>query len=591
VVHLFWSSLAWSSLDAVAAALLLPLSAWILLNGLDDLFIDVVGFLAVRRNSEKQRPSRRVLLSEPQKPIAILVPLWQEAAVIARMVQQNSAAILYRNYHMFIGAYPNDEPTLREIHKLAARFGNVHLAVCAHDGPTSKADCLNWIFQNIVAYEQAHGLRFEVMVTHDAEDVIHSDALHWINHYADEYDMVQVPVLPLPKPITNWTYGVYSDEFTEYQTRDMPARQAMGAFVPSNGVGTGFRRDALDGLAKSDGNRVFEPVCLTEDYENGLRLRVRGARQIFLPLQTDGVATREYFPHTLRNAIRQKTRWVTGIALQTWDRHGWSGGFVQKYWLWRDRKGLLGNPVSLCTNILFAYGATRWLFGAVLPDSPLFLPCAVAGTYRLLYRIVCVNRIFGMRFALATPIRVVVANFVNSVATFRALNRFALAKLRGLPLVWVKTEHAYPCQSALVRRAIRLGELLVDHGYMTRDEMQRALLTKPAHLRLGEHLVACGYLDEQTVYEVLSLQQLLPQIRIEPASVRRAIARSLPARVAIELQLIPFKVDLGRLFVAGPEVPTAATRQKLQRFTSLEVEFHLVTPANYRELAKEFLPA
>ena len=26
---------------------------------------------------------------------------------------------------------------------------------------------------------------------------------------------------------------MYIDEFTEYQTRDMPARQTMGAFVPS----------------------------------------------------------------------------------------------------------------------------------------------------------------------------------------------------------------------------------------------------------------------------------------------------------------------------------------------------------------------
>ena len=61
--------------------------------------------------------------------------------------------------------------------------------------------------------------------------------------------MVQVPVLPLRTPLTEWTHGVYIDEFTEYQSRDMPARQAMGAFIPSQGVGTGFRRDALDAFA------------------------------------------------------------------------------------------------------------------------------------------------------------------------------------------------------------------------------------------------------------------------------------------------------------------------------------------------------
>ena len=148
----------------------------------------------------------------------------------------------------------------------------------------------------LVAYEQENWLRFEIIVTHDAEDVIHSDSLHWVNYYSDDFEMVQVPVLPVPTPLRQWTHGVYINEFTEYQTRDMPARQAMGAFVPSNGVGTGFRRDALDALAASDQNRVFEPLCLTEDYENGLRLRLRGARQLFLSLQGQGMATREYFP-------------------------------------------------------------------------------------------------------------------------------------------------------------------------------------------------------------------------------------------------------------------------------------------------------
>ncbi|HYI97483.1 MAG TPA: glycosyl transferase family protein [Bryobacteraceae bacterium] len=583
--------LSWTSVDAAIAGLLLPLGVWILLNGLDDIFVDFVAYLAARRNASSVRPSRRLLLSEPQKPIAIIVPLWNEAAVIARMVQQNSSSILYSNYHIFVGAYPNDEPTLNEIRKLETRYAHVHLAVCPHDGPTSKADCLNWIFQNVLAYEQAQAVHFEIIVTHDAEDVIHSDALHWINHYSDDYEMVQVPVLPLPKPITDWTYGVYVDEFTEYQTRDMPARQAMGAFVPSNGVGAGFRRDALDALAEADENRVFEPVCLTEDYENGLRLRAHGARQLFVPLQANGVATREYFPDTLKAAIRQKTRWITGIALQTWERHGWIGGHVQKYWLWRDRKGLVGSPAGLLTNLVFAYGLVRWLLGAPIPDNLLMRACAVIGSYRMLYRTICVWRIFGAGFALTTPIRVFVANFINSVATFLAFQRFFVAKLQGVPLVWVKTEHAYPCQSALIRRKARFGEVLVTHGYITESELQSALATQPAHRRIGEHLVARGSIDEEAVYEALCLQQMLPQARIDLDDVPRSIVRALPVRVATELQWIPFKVDLGRLFVAGPELPTAETRQKLQQFTSLAIEFHLVTPAQYRELASQFLPA
>jgi bacteriophage N4 adsorption protein B len=581
----------WSSVDAVVIALLWPIAAWILFSGLDDLFVDLVGLSATFHGRRRRnRPSRRRLLSQQQKPIAILVPLWHEDAVIARMVQQNTASILYRNYQIFIGAYPNDEPTLREIRSLEARYDHVHLCVCPHDGPTSKADCLNWIFQNILAYEHANGTRFEIIVTHDAEDVIHSDSLHWINHCAEEYQMVQVPVLPLRTPLTQWTHGVYIDEFTEYQTRDMPARQAMGAFIPSQGVGTGFRRDALDTLALSDGNRVFEPVCLTEDYENGLRLRLHGAKQFFVPLQYEGMATREYFPHTVTAAIRQRTRWVTGIALQTWDRHGWSGGLVQKYWLWRDRKGLLGNPVSLLTNILFVYGVSRWFCGGGTPSIPLLKTGAILSAYRMLYRMVCVGRVFGLSFALTAPLRFVIANYINSAATFCALTRFFTAKRKGLPLVWIKTHHAYPCQEALVRRTMRLGELLVANGYLDQPVLDHALDSMPNDLRLGEHLVAMGRLDEDSLYEALSLQQALPQSRIEPATVKRAVARSLPARVSERHKLIPVKIEVGRLLVAGPEMPTPELRAELRRFTRLEIEFHLVTPKNYRELANEFLP-
>lgn len=583
--------LSWEAVDALVAALLGPLAIWIVLSGIDDLIVDAVGFVvSCRGRIRRARPSRADLLSAQQKPIAILVPLWKESSVIGRMVQQNSAAILYRDYHFFIGGYPNDEPTLHEVRKLETRYSNVHLTICPHDGPTSKADCLNWIFQNLIAFEMQYGKRFEVLVTHDAEDVIHSDALHWINHYAGDFDMVQVPVLPLRTPYTKLTHGVYIDDFAEYQTRDMPARQAMGAFVPSNGVGTGFLRSALDRLAKADHNRVFEPVCLTEDYENGLRLRLLGARQIFVPFHTDGMATREFFPDTFKTAIRQRTRWVTGIALQTWDRHGWRGDLVQKYWLWRDRKGLVGNPMSLLSNVIFVYVAIRWLCGIPWPKMLLTNVGALLSIHRLAYRMVCVGRVYGTELALTVPVRVIFGNCINSAASFCAVQRFFTAKWKRQPLVWVKTEHAYPNQSALAPQTQRIGELLVANGYITSVQLATALNSKPAPMRLGEHLVRCGYLDEDSLYEGLSLQKCIPQCRVEPDGVKRAIARSLPAKVAARNKLVPFSLDLGRLLIAVSEVPTDELREELGRFTSLEVEFHLVTPSNYEELANALLP-
>ncbi|MFM2123761.1 MAG: hypothetical protein RL328_212, partial [Acidobacteriota bacterium] len=352
-------------LDNLVVQSLTPLAAAILLSGLDDLAVDLAwAWLWLKTKLQPAAslfpPGPRQLEAAPTAPIAIFVPLWHEDAVIARMLEHNLAAIRYPDYHIFAGCYPNDEPTQAAVRSVADRFPNVHLAVCPHDGPTSKADCLNWAYQNMLVFEEQNGVRFEVIVTHDAEDLVHPEELRWLNYYAGRYGFVQTPVLALPTPLTEVTHGVYIDEFAEYHTRDMPVRAALGGFVPSCGVGTGYARSALERLAEASSNRIFEPEALTEDYDNGLRLKRLGCEQAFVPIAPHGVsdfvATREYFPQNFRAALRQRVRWVMGISLQSWEKFGWRGTPSEIYWLWRDRKGLLANPLSVVANAVFLYG-------------------------------------------------------------------------------------------------------------------------------------------------------------------------------------------------------------------------------------------
>src|SRR5262249_36054242 len=161
-----------------------------------------------------------------------------------------------------------------------------------------KADNLNQIFASMVRYEAVAGRPFDVVITHDAEDLIHPEALRSVSYYIGRYGMVQIPVLPLATPVSELLHGVYCDEFADYQQRELPTRQFLGGFLPSCGVGAGFSREALDGLAAAHGERLFEPRCLTEDYESGFALHRLGCRQMFFPVTwRDGefIATRAYF--------------------------------------------------------------------------------------------------------------------------------------------------------------------------------------------------------------------------------------------------------------------------------------------------------
>ena len=131
-------------LDHSVLMFLVPLAIWILVSGLDDLLISLVYVVGGQRRFDW--PTERELDQAPERRIAILVPLWNEHRVIGQMLERNLSAIRYGNYDVFVGVYPNDDATVRAVTDAASRHPRVHLAMCPHDGPTSKGDCLNWIY-------------------------------------------------------------------------------------------------------------------------------------------------------------------------------------------------------------------------------------------------------------------------------------------------------------------------------------------------------------------------------------------------------------------------------------------------------------
>ncbi|MCC6263364.1 MAG: glycosyl transferase family protein [Bryobacterales bacterium] len=442
------------------------LAFYFLISGLDDLSVDlrtVWGHLLRRwgkRGNEAELPDHALLQHLPQARIAIMVPLWQEAKVIEAMVETNLRQLEYRNFAFFLGVYPNDHATITAARSLALRHPNVHVVVCSRPGPTSKADCLNHIYRHIEDREWRGAAHHELMMLHDAEDTLHPSSLALVNWFAESHGMVQVPVLPFPTRISEWVHGVYCDEFAEFLSRDMRLRQDAGAFLPSNGVGTAIRREYLDALRDAQDGLLFDPDCLTEDYELGMKLAEAGCPQILLPLTRkygDLLATREYFPRTFRAAARQRARWISGQCLQSWERHGWPLKRSSSYWFWRDRKGLWGNPLSMVALVLLVLSAVAWvapesaflgpwlwLAGSIPGADMLYAACTLLAVERIAVRMFLVSRVYGFRFALGVPLRMVLSTAINAQATASAIHRFLQARTTRRRLRWSKTEHSFP---------------------------------------------------------------------------------------------------------------------------------------------------
>lgn len=586
-----------AALAEAAAWLVVPLSVYLLLSGLDDLFLDLLALFRQRH------PTRRDFL--PERPTAILIPLWHEDEVIGRMVRHNLGALRYSAFDCFIGVYPNDRKTVHVVRQLASEFPRVHLAVLPHDGPTVKADCLNWAFQHMLLYEESSGTRYENIVIHDAEDVMHPDSLDAINTALASAGMAQYPVLPFRTPLKDFTHGVYCDDFAEGQALHLNARVHAGAFLPGCGVGTGFSREAVEALAATSANRLFDPESLTEDYDVGLRLHELGFEQTFIPLAHAGgqlTATREYFPETVSSAIRQRTRWITGNSLQAWSKHGWGRGRLascgNRYFLWRDRKGLWGNPLSLFCNILLMYAALSlirsqvaggpWHFARGLPRGTwmgfIYVANSALCLERMAVRTWVVSRVYGVAAGSLAPLRMLWGNWINCWASTLALVRFARAWLRNEPLRWVKTNHAFPTRAALTVYRRLLGEILVQSGYLSQPDLDHALATCPPGRRVGEHLVALGLLGEQELYEALSLQSSLPLTSLDPAVVDHDAFRLLPRWAIRDYKAAAFGVDRLQLNVATPEPPSEEAHSQISLLSGFNVSFYLVTPTNFHAL-------
>ena len=567
-----------------------------IVSGIDDLWLDfcyLAGRIGKPRNSARLVPFS-TFVPPPGDPasleeslIALWIPAWCEQAVIARMIAHNVSSIRYSRYHIFAGTYPNDEATLDVLRELETQYPNLHVSLTPHDGPTSKADNLNWIYQNLCIVEERLGERFNIVVIHDSEDLIHPEEFRWLNYYCRDFDFVQIPVLALPTPWWEFTHGIYCDEFAESQQKDLPTRNRLGGFSPSCGVGTGYRRDALAKLAEAESNQLFEPDSLTEDYLNGLRMHRLGLKQIYLPvawIKGHPVATREYFPRHFAAAVRQRTRWVTGIALQTWQKVGWSQDWRENYWLWRDRKGLVGNPLSLLANVLIVFGA----FGALPPLTGKLLMVGSAGmllqSVRMGWRIYFTRRVYGMPYALLVPIRIPWSNLVNTLATISALARYARARWRNEPLVWLKTEHAYPNRQALNPYARDLAEVLTDLKLISPDALAGALARKPAETRLGEFLISESLLTWDRLYRALSVLSSYPTARIGVSDVEMSVARSLPRSLMCEASLQPVRLGEQSMIIATSEIPPDELLPMVRRFTRRVPVFVLVTPSNLDEL-------
>ncbi len=437
---------------ALAHELMLFAAIGILVFGLDDTLVDAV-WLANRRALAPQP------LAPPLAgPVAVFIPAWHEAAVLPPMLAHLQSVWAGEDVRVYIGVYANDPDTLFAVSRVVAADPRLRLVINPAAGPTTKADNLNAMWTALRRDEAAGAIPCSAVLLHDAEDRVHLAGLVVIRRYLAGRAMVQLPVQPLLLPHSPWIAGHYADEFAESHGKQMPLRAWLAAGLPAAGVGCAFSRQALTALARARGGLPFAADSLTEDYEAGLLLAAMDLPSCFVDVcDSSGsrVATHSAFPDAIGPAVRQKSRWIAGIALAGWDRLGWldRGGNPAKHWLlWQDRRAPLAALVILAAyaaagvSLVAAAGAAAGMW-ATQPWSPVIQAVMAANlgllVWRLGMRAWFTGRVYGWRQGLVAVPRVVVANTLAVMAARRAVAVYWRMAM-GAPTRWDKTAHIFP---------------------------------------------------------------------------------------------------------------------------------------------------
>jgi pSer/pThr/pTyr-binding forkhead associated (FHA) protein len=125
----------------------------------------------------------------------------------------------------------------------------------------------------------------------------------------------------------------------------------------------------------------------------------------------------------------------------------------------------------------------------------------------------------------------------------------------------------------------KLGEYLVEAGIIDAETLLGALDKKKENQKIGEMLVDMGLAEEEDIAKALAKQLKMDFIRLDEEEIAEEVSSLIPAEVAQTYQLLPVKIEDGKLVVAMVNPLDSDAIQILRVVARSRIEIGVTTPA------------
>ena len=138
--------------------------------------------------------------------------------------------------------------------------------------------------------------------------------------------------------------------------------------------------------------------------------------------------------------------------------------------------------------------------------------------------------------------------------------------------------------------AKKLGELLIQEGLVTLEQLNRALdEQRHSGERIGAALVKLGMVDEDTLLEFIARQFHCPQVNISKLNTTKEVLGLVPLDIMQKYQAIPFGLMGNTLHVAMADPGNLFVIDDIRFLTRKNIQVHVVSDNVIRKVIGQYL--
>lgn len=359
----------------------------------------------------------------PRFSFSLIVPARHEQAVLERTLRR----LLEQTHPTFeiICVVGHDDPETEAIARQVAESSSRLFVAVDHSPVKNKPKALNTALA---------ACRGDIVGVFDAEDDVHPELLERVDACFSDTgaDIIQGGV-QLMDFDSSW-YSLRNVLEYYFWFRSRLHFHAEQRFIPLGGNTVFIRSE----LIRANGG--WDPECLAEDCELGVRLSAQGARTVVA--YDPAVATREETPGSIPDLVRQRTRWNQGF-LQVLRKGEWKRLPSRQRLLGAYTLAMPFGQALIGLLVPLAFLTMVFMKAPVLVTMIAFIPL-VPALVTLVVETVALGefcRDYGMRARLRDYARLILGTLPYQVLLSWAALRAVWRDLTGRHN-WEKTAHA-----------------------------------------------------------------------------------------------------------------------------------------------------